>query len=116
LPIIQASLFLSVHSRGAMIRKKSVPKTEDPVVPRFALVLVTFLSVSLISVLLLQRLTEPASKVDSGTFDLVEATQEFIGGDDMNITARNLRVHIPRNSISRAKPSGHGRKCTAWSS
>jgi hypothetical protein len=45
-------------------------------------------------------LAGPASTNGSETFELVQATQEFVGGEEMNITAQNLRVHIPRNSIT----------------
>ena len=81
-----------------MTSNKSVLEQNTSGIPKFVPLLIGLLVVSLISLILLARMTPRSTQM--GSFDFVQATQAFTPGQAMTITAGNITVYAPKDSVN----------------
>lgn len=81
-----------------MTGPKSVLHNDQSFAPRFALIAIVVLSLSLIALLVFQGL-KPENTM-SRSPDFAQAAQVYVPGQEMTVTTGNVTVYVPQNAVS----------------
>lgn len=73
---------------------------EQSLVPRFALVVIVILAVSITTLVLIQRLKPSNSSTQEGSIDFEHAIEEFTTGQAITASVENITVYVPKDSIN----------------
>ncbi len=81
------------NSRHAIVKEQSI-------VSRFALVVIVMLAVSMITLILIQRLKPSDSSTQDGSIDFEHNLEEFTPGQAITASVGNITVYVPEDSTN----------------